>query len=251
MPIPPKGLDILIKKCLEKGEYSSKFACLSAIKISAEKKIREDYLKIKKNILIEKDRFFDELFNKPSLNKIFEDIIEKVFMTFSLMEHRELVTKENFEYIKIINNKIIKLILEKEEKIFRDFLEKKADYIAKILMDEQTSIEKKYDFGFGNNIKDSNEFAFKLTGIIKMKFKDLSKANAIKNAAKIVSLKIIDLFMECFINSYLKEVKSDEIKTYLENSINGCLSSELKNKVEGLIKDLKKYQENKETPSSK
>lgn len=104
---------------------------------------------------------------------------------------------------------------------------------------------------FGNNIKDSNEFAFKLTGIIKMKFKDLSKANAIKNAAKIVSLKIIDLFMECFINSYLKEVKSDEIKTYLENSINGCLSSELKNKVEGLIKDLKKYQENKETPSSK
>ena len=49
-------------------------------------------------------------------------------------------------------------------------------------MDEQTSIEKKYDFGFGNNIKDSNEFAFKLTGIIKMKFKDLSKANAIKNA---------------------------------------------------------------------
>ena len=249
--IPPKGLDVLIKKCLEKGEYSSKFACLSAIKISAEKKIREDYLKIKKNILIEKDRFFDVLFNKPSLNNIFEDIIEKVFMTFSLMEHRELVTKENFEYIKIINNKIIKLILEKEEKIFRDFLEKKADYIAKILMDEQTSIEKKYDFGFGNNIKDSNEFAFKLTGIIKMKFKDLSKANAIKNAAKIVSLKIIDLFMECFINSYLKEVKSDEIKTYLENSINGCLSSELKNKVEGLIKDLKKYQENKETPSSK
>lgn len=50
--IPPKGLDILIEKCLEKGEYSSKYACLSAIKFSGEKKIREDYLKIDRKSVV-------------------------------------------------------------------------------------------------------------------------------------------------------------------------------------------------------
>ena len=41
--IPPKGLDTLIQKCLEKAEYSSKFACISSIKISAEKQIKDKY----------------------------------------------------------------------------------------------------------------------------------------------------------------------------------------------------------------
>ena len=250
--IPPKGLDILIEKCLEKGEYSSKYACLSAIKFSGEKKIREDYLKIKKDILTEKDRFLDKLFDKNLEEKIFEDIIEKVFMTFSLMKNREYVMKSSFDIIKIANEKIIKLILEKEDKIFRDYIEQKSNLIATILMDEQTSIGKKYDFGFGNSIKDSNEFSYKISGILKSKFKRMSKINAIKNGAEIISSNIIDLFMNCFIESYLKEIKSDDIKTFLENNIKGCFSPALKNKVEGLIKDLKKYQGNEEeTPGAK
>lgn len=250
--IPPKGLDILIEKCLEKGEYSSKYACLSAIKFSGEKKIREDYLKIKKDILTEKDRFLDKLFDENLEEKIFEDIIEKVFMTFSLMKNREYVMKSSFDTIKIANEKIIKLILEKEDKIFRDYIEQKSNLIATILMDEQTSIGKKYDFGFGNSIKDSNEFSYKISGILKSKFKRMSKINAIKNGAEIISSNIIDLFMNCFIESYLKEIRSDDIKTYLENNIKGCFSPALKNKVEGLIKDLKKYQGNEEeTPGAK
>lgn len=250
--IPPKGLDILIEKCLEKGEYSSKYACLSAIKFSGEKKIREDYLKIKKDILTEKDRFLDKLFDKNLEEKIFEDIIEKVFMTFSLMKNREYVMKSSFDIIKIANERIIKLILEKEDKIFRDYIEQKSNLIATILMDEQTSIGKKYDFGFGNSIKDSNEFSYKISGILKSKFKRMSKINAIKNGAEIISSNIIDLFMNCFIESYLKEIRSDDIKTFLENNIKGCFSPALKNKVEGLIKDLKKYQGNEEeTPGAK
>ena len=250
--IPPKGLDILIEKCLEKGEYSSKYACLSAIKFSGEKKIREDYLKIKKDILTEKDRFLDKLFDKNLEEKIFEDIIEKVFMTFSLMKNREYVMKSSFDIIKIANEKIIKLILEKEDKIFSDYIEQKSNLIATILMDEQTSIGKKYDFGFGNSIKDSNEFSYKISGILKSKFKRMSKINAIKNGAEIISSNIIDLFMNCFIESYLKEIRSDDIKTFLENNIKGCFSPALKNKVEGLIKDLKKYQGNEEeTPGAK
>ena len=251
--IPPKGLDILIEKCLEKGEYSSKYACLSAIKFSGEKKIREDYLKIKKDILTEKDRFLDKLFDKNlEEEKIFEDIIEKVFMTFSLMKNREYAMKSSFDIIKIANERIIKLILEKEDKIFRDYIEQKSNLIATILMDEQTSIGKKYDFGFGNSIKDSNEFSYKISGILKSKFKRMSKINAIKNGAEIISSNIIDLFMNCFIESYLKEIRSDDIKTYLENNIKGCFSPALKNKVEGLIKDLKKYQGNEEeTPGAK
>lgn len=250
--IPPKGLDILIEKCLEKGEYSSKYACLSAIKFSGEKKIKENYLKIKKDILTEKDRFLDKLFDKNLEEKIFEDIIEKVFMTFSLMKNREYVMKSSFDIIKIANERIIKLILEKEDKIFRDYIEQKSNLIATILMDEQTSIGKKYDFGFGNSIKDSNEFSYKISGILKSKFKRMSKINAIKNGAEIISSNIIDLFMNCFIESYLKEIRSDDIKTFLENNIKGCFSPALKNKVEGLIKDLKKYQGNEEeTPGAK
>jgi putative ribosome biogenesis GTPase RsgA len=240
--IPPKGLDILIQKCLEKGEYASKFACLSAIKISGEKKIKEDYLKIRKDILIEKDRFFDILFQKQMFGNIFEDIIEKVFITFSLMTNRELVSRDTFEYVKTVNQKIIKLILDVEDKKFRDFIDNKTNYIANMLMNEQTSVGKKYDFGFGNSIKDSNEFAFIISLKLKQKLKIISEINAIKNAAQIISLTIIDTFMSLFIDSYLKEIQSDDIKTYLENSVNGCLSEELKNKIQTLIEDLKKYQ---------
>ncbi len=246
--IPPKGLDILIEKCLEKGEYSSKFACLSAIKISAEKKINEDYRKIKKDILVEKDRFFDILFEKKIFNNIFEDIIEKIFITFSLITHRELVSRESFDHIKKVNQKIIKIILEKEERRFNEFLENKTNYIANLLMNEQTSVEKKYDIGFGNNIKDSNEFSYLIERQLKQKLKNTSKINAIKNAAQIISLSIIDSFMNYYINDYLIEIKSDDIKTYLENIVPGCISRELKEKIANLIKDLQNYQNSQETP---
>ncbi len=249
--IPPKGLDILIEKCLEKGEYSSKFACLSAIKISAEKKINEDYRKIKKDILVEKDRFFDILFEKKIFNNIFEDIIEKIFITFSLITHRELVSRESFDHIKKVNQKIIKIILEKEERRFNEFLENKTNYIANLLMNEQTSVEKKYDIGFGNNIKDSNEFSYLIERQLKQKLKNTSKINAIKNAAQIISLSIIDSFMNYYINDYLIEIKSDDIKTYLENIVPGCISRELKEKIANLIKDLQNYQSSQnslETP---
>ena len=248
MIIPPKGLDILIEKSLEKGEYSSKFACLSAIKISAEKKINEDYKKIKKDILVEKDRFFDILFEKKIFNNIFEDIIEKIFITFSLITHRELVSRESFDHIKKVNQKIIKIILEKEERRFNEFLENKTNYIANLLMNEQTSVEKKYDIGFGNNIKDSNEFSYLIERQLKQKLKNTSKINAIKNAAQIISLSIIDSFMNYYINDYLIEIKSDDIKTYLENTVPGCISRELKEKIANLIKDLQNYQNSQETP---
>ena len=246
--IPPKGLDILIEKCLEKGEYSSKFACLSAIKFSAEKKVKEDYKKIKKDILVEKDRFFDTLFEKKIFDNIFEDIIEKIFITFSLMTHRELVSKGSFDFIKQVNQKIIKIILEKEERRFREFLENKTNYIANLLMNEQTSVEKKYDIGFGNSIKDSNEFSFLIERQLKQKLKNTSKINAIKNAAQIISLSIIDSFMNYYINDYLDEIRSDDIKTYLENTVPGCISRELKEKIANLIKDLQNYQNSQETP---
>ena len=109
-------------------------------------------------------------------------------------------------------------------------------------MNEQTSVEKKYDIGFGNNIKDSNEFEFVITKQLDQKLKKISKIYAIKNAAHIISLTIIDMFMKFFINSYLNEIQSDDIKTYLENSVNGCLSVELKGKIQILIKDLERYQ---------
>ena len=181
--------------------------------------------------------------------KVFEDIIEKIFITFSLMKHRELVTHDTFSIIKKVNEKIIKLVLEKEDKKFRNYIEDKAKHIATILMDEQTTIGKRYDFGFGNNIKDSSEFAYKIDSILKKNFKGQSKINAIKNAVEIISLKIIDSFMNYFFQSYLNEFVSDDVKTYLENSVNECFSTELKNKVNELIKDLKKYQDDNDAPS--
>ena len=212
------------------------------------KKIKDDYLKIKNDISKEKERFLDILYSKKLEETIFGEIIEKIFIAFSLNNNRQLVTKSTFEYIKKTNEQIIKLILEKEDAIFRDYIEQKALNISTILMDEQTSIGKKYDFGFGNNIKDSCEFAYKITGMLKSKFRRTSKINAINNAARIISLTITDIFMECFVEYYLNELKSDNIKTFLENSIKGCFSSELKNKIDGIINDLKNYQENEGTP---
>jgi len=249
--IPPKGLDVLIEKCLEKAEYSTKFASLSAVKFSAEKKIKEDFLNIKKEIFTERDRFLDIFFQKNTEDRIFEDIIEKVFITFSLLKHRELVTKPSFDIIKNVNNSIIKLILDKEYKIFNDFIESKAEHMARALMDEQSLIGKKYEFGFGDAIKDSSEFSYKMSKLLKIKFKEISKTNAIKNAAKILSLTIIDIFMNCFVESYLKEIKADDNQTFLENSIKGCFSTELKSQINGLIEDLKKYQEEKEEKEKK
>ena len=249
--IPPKGLDVLIEKCLEKGEYSTKFASFSAVKFSAEKKIKEDFFKIKKEIFTERDRFLDVFFQKNTEDKIFEDIIEKVFITFSLLKHRELVTKPSFDIIKNVNMSIIKLILDKEYQIFNNFIEEKANHMATALMDEQSLIGKKYEFGFGDAIKDSSEFSYKMSKLLKSKFKEISKVNAIKNAAKILSLTIIDIFMNCFVESYLREIKNDDNQTFLENSIKGCFPTELKSQINGLIDDLKKYQEEKEEKGEK
>ena len=57
--------------------------------------------------------------------------------------------------------------------------------------------------------------------------------------------------MNYFVQSYLNEFESDDVKTYLEKTVNGCFSPEIKNKISELIKDLKQYQESKDTPSGK
>ena len=103
----------------------------------------------------------------------------------------------------------------------------------------------KHEFGFGEINKDTNEFAYKMTLILKDKCKNLSVLNTIKNGARIISKNIINIFMDCFIDSYLKEIKSDDNKTFLDNSINGCFSNDLKQKVNSLIKELKAYQDYK------
>ena len=118
--IPSKGLDILLKYCLEKGEYSSKYAVLSSIKYSAEKKIREDFLKIKNDIMNERERFLKELFQNNQIERIFERIIEKVYMTFSLIKNKDFVNEQSYKLIKLICGQINKLILDKEDKVFRD-----------------------------------------------------------------------------------------------------------------------------------
>ena len=73
--IPSKGLDILLKHCLEKGEYSSKYAVLSSIIYSGEKKIKEYYEKKKLDILSEKKIFIKDLFKDSKEEKIFEKIL--------------------------------------------------------------------------------------------------------------------------------------------------------------------------------
>ena len=84
--IPSKGLDILLQKCLEKGEYSCKFVIISSIKYSAEKKIKEDFLKIKEDILKERERFLNIIYQDKKEDQIFEKIIEKIFIIFSLLK---------------------------------------------------------------------------------------------------------------------------------------------------------------------
>ena len=76
--IPPNGLDILIERCFEKGEYSSKYAILSSIKFSAQRRIKDDFMRIKNEILNEKEEFINILFQKNKNEEVFKDIIEKV-----------------------------------------------------------------------------------------------------------------------------------------------------------------------------
>ena len=47
-------------------------------------------------------------------------------MTYSLLNYKQFVTESTFDYIKKTNEKIIKLILEKEEIIFNKYIEKKG-----------------------------------------------------------------------------------------------------------------------------
>lgn len=237
--IPSRGLDILLKMCLEKGEYSSKFAILSSVKYSAEKKIKDDYLQLKNNILSERDSFLNKIFEDTRMDQIYEKIILKVFMVLSLLDEKESLNEKSFNSIKFTNEKIIKLILEKEDKIFRDFIEKKSIHIASKLINKQTEVEKKYDIGFGNNLKDLNEFSCKISIILKEKFKKVSENNAIKNSCEFISSKIIDIFMNCFIMSYLEELKSNANKTFIENSVKRGFSKELKDKIEKLINEFK------------
>ena len=103
------------------------------------------------------------------------------------------------------------LISEKEDKMFRKFIEEKATSIAKVLMDVQTSVAKKHDCGIGSNIKNSEEFEFGLEKKITQSLKNMSKRSAVKNAAQLFSSTIIDTFMEHFISCYLTEIKSDEV----------------------------------------
>ena len=242
--IGPIGLDELLFSCIEKAEYACYFACLSAIKVSATKKINDNFLKIKQKIINSKEEFLKKLFEQKGLEeKIFEDIIEKIFMAFSQIENRDNVNQDSFNIIKEMNKKIIDLILEKEEKKFNNYIEDKAKNIACILMDEQILIGKKHDVNFTYQLKDNNEFAFRITYMLKRKFNYASKINAIKNAANLISSTIIDEFRNLFINSYLENLNSNETQTFLKSSITNCFSSEFKEQIKDHINDLKQYQD--------
>lgn len=248
--IPPKGLDELIKKCLEKGEYSSKFACLSAVKISSLKKIKEDYTEVEKRIEDEKERYLSHLFQSTvSETEIFEEIIEKIFMTLSLNEYGEYINQENINMLKEINREIITLILEKEDRKFSKLLEEKSRYVSNLLMDEQTNVNKKYDTSFSQNLKNSCEFAFYISDVLKSRLKKISKTYSIHRAAEIVSTRIINYFTENFIEIYTHEINSEDSMTFLHSTIDNCFPNEVKEKILELINDLKNYKSQNNTPN--
>jgi len=237
--IPSKGLDILLKHCLVKGEYSSKYAVLSSIIYSAEKKIKEYYEKLKENIISEREIKIEKLFNNCKEEEIFEKIIETIFIKFSLLNDSKFKKEHSStNIIHSVNEKIIKLIMEKEDKVFNEYFKPKAKKIAEKLINKQTEIIKSFDFLLGDNIKDINEFDYKIFTFLNEKFKKISKSIAIKNSAMLISEKIIDIFMDCFIESNLKKLKSDDNKTYIENQLTKGFSKELKIKMNGLINDL-------------
>ena len=45
--------------------------------------------------------------------------------------------------------------------------------------------------------------------------------------------------MNRFVEDYLKEIKSNEAKMYLDSISNNCFSKDFKEKIKGLINDLK------------
>ena len=97
-----------------------------------------------------------------------------------------------------------------------------------------------------------NQFSYEISNILRASYKSESESNAIKNAALLISPKIIDIFMKLFIESYIHELNSDDNKMYIENQINKGFSNELKSKMEGLINELKNSQESQtSTPMSK
>ena len=88
-------------------------------------------------------------------------------------------------------------------------------------------------------MKESSEFEYKIFEFLKSKFKNNSMKYAIQNAAKILIKNIIDVFVDCFVEDYLKEIKSNEAKMYLDSISNNCFSKDFKEKINGLINDLK------------
>ena len=167
-------------------------------------------------------------------------------MNFSLKT--EPVNKNSLNIIYLLSERLFKLFLEKEDKVFREYMEPKIHHIASNLNDKQINYGKFNNISLDNNIKDLKEISYIISSILTDKFKNISKSNAIKNGAIIISSKIIDIFMECFTESYLYELNSDDNKTFIENQITKGFSNELKSKMEGLINEFKISKEN-QTPA--
>ena len=76
-------------------------------------------------------------------------------------------------------------------------------------------------------MKELHEISYKIYSTLNERYKSISKSNAIKNSAMLISQKIIDIFMECFIESSLKKLKSDDNKTFIESQITKGFSNDV------------------------
>jgi ABC-type dipeptide/oligopeptide/nickel transport system ATPase subunit len=243
---PAFGLDKLMEFAKKKSNIAIHIAIYNMIQKYGINKAIEFYKNIGNSLFDGVNDFM----NKENENDIIKNIFIYCFIQF-YNENIEL-SNECYNFINYISSQIKDFILEKNNINLAQFIEERADFISKELLNIQTKlIYENNQVNINNCLK--NIDLWKEEGKTKLKERLLlkSKIYSIRNLAKKLYIDVVENYQNLFIELIEKIIENEEIKNEIIKLIENKKIVNISHQIDGLINDLKIYQKNEKEKAEK
>ena len=243
---PAFGLDKLMEFAKKKSNIAIHIAIYNMIQKYGINKANDFYKNIGNSLFDGVNDFM----NKENENDIIKNIFIHCFIQFC-NENIE-ISNECYNFINYISSQIKDYVLEKNNINLAQFIEERADFISKELLNIQTKlIYENNQVNINNCLK--NIDLWKEEGKTKLKERLLlkSKIYSIRNLAKKLYIDVVEKYQNLFIELIEKIIENEEIKNEIIKLSENKKIVNISHQIDGLINDLKIYQKKEKEKAEK
>lgn len=214
--IKPHGIDKLKEISVIRAKEAVKSSCYEYNFLKTKKEIQDIIVKRKENLIILLNNVISEKIDSMSEGKKIEEVYDdlKNLLTYLISNHiyietRRFVTLQSENIIKNFSKRFIDENIEKFNKLFNDYIEKKSEELAQLLYDFQEQFNNN-NSSLINDKKNKDQFKNEAIDSLKEKLYNRALLYFFRNCIKFICKLCVNKFQEHSEKIYTQILEKDE-----------------------------------------